>query len=105
MYESVSPHPERRGDDGNAETHACNKHVTRECGCADGGLHRRVLEGMSVLQQLSQLPTAKANTDSPFFKTAKTIGDSRATVAEKGFGRPLGIKVVVKASNLLSADN
>jgi peptidyl-prolyl cis-trans isomerase B (cyclophilin B) len=64
-----------------------------------------VLEGMSVLQQMSQLPTAKANTDSPFFKTAKTIGDSRATVAEKGFGRPLGIKVVVKASNLLSADN
>jgi hypothetical protein len=76
--------------------------------CADPnppGAPRRVLEGMSVLQKMSQLPTTRANTDSPFFKTAKTIGDSRATVAEKGFGRPLGIKVTVKASNLLSADN
>ena len=65
----------------------------------------RELEGMSVIEQMSRLPRTLPNLDSPFFKTAKTIGDSRAIVAEKGFGRPLGIKVVIKASNLLSTDS
>ena len=40
------------------------------------------------------------STPQPYFALAKSIGDSRAAVAEKGFGKPLK-KVVVAASGVL----
>lgn len=61
----------------------------------------RVLEGYELIEELSTLPTTKSNINSPFFKTAKAIGDSRATVAEKGFGRPFA-KIVIKQSGLVA---
>lgn len=38
--------------------------------------------------------------DKPFFETGKLIGDKRATVAEKGFNRPLK-RVLVSAGGML----
>jgi len=61
----------------------------------------RVLEGYELVAELSSLPTTKSNINSPFFKTAKAIGDSRAIVAEKGFGRPFA-KIVIKQSGLVA---
>eukprot|EP00898_Chlorokybus_atmophyticus_P005472 jgi/Chlat1/5926/Chrsp4S06413 len=61
----------------------------------------RVLEGQDIVQKLSQLPAAQDKTDNPFFKTAKMMGDVRATVAQAGFGRPFS-RVVVASSGLMS---
>mmetsp|Transcript_32713 Transcript_32713/g.45394 ORF Transcript_32713/g.45394 Transcript_32713/m.45394 type:complete len:334 (-) Transcript_32713:285-1286(-) len=61
----------------------------------------RVLEGMDIVERLAQEPRVKPNLDSPFFKTAKAIGDSRAIVAEQGFGRPFA-KILIKKSGLLN---
>ena len=38
--------------------------------------------------------------DGPFFEAGKAMGDKRATVAEKGFNRPLK-RVIVSASGVL----
>ncbi|GAU39110.1 hypothetical protein TSUD_320850 [Trifolium subterraneum] len=54
----------------------------------------RVIEGIEVVQKISQVKTVQENTSSPYFKVAKLIGDKRAVVAERGFNRPYS-KVVV----------
>ncbi|KAF6170467.1 hypothetical protein GIB67_036241 [Kingdonia uniflora] len=54
----------------------------------------RVMEGMEVVERISQVKTIKDNTGSAYFRTAKLIGDKRAVVAEKGFNRPYS-KVIV----------
>ena len=48
----------------------------------------RVVSGDEVLEEISQLPTVKDNTSSPFFAVAKSIGDKRALVAEQAFRKP-----------------
>lgn len=48
----------------------------------------RVVSGDEVLDEISQLPTVKDNTSSPFFAVAKSIGDKRALVAEQAFRKP-----------------
>ncbi len=56
-----------------------------------------LLEGEAVLTALSALPTNRnADEAGAFFALAKQIGDKRAAVAERGFGRPLA-KVAVAA--------
>ncbi|KAL0022596.1 hypothetical protein WJX77_007327 [Trebouxia sp. C0004] len=60
-----------------------------------------LVDGMDVVQQLTKLPTVKAN-NSVFFKAGKFLGDKRADVAEKGFGRPFQ-KVLVSASGLYNS--
>ncbi len=56
-----------------------------------------MLEGQELLASLTALPTNRnADEAGLFFAVAKSIGDKRATVAEKGFGRPLS-KVQVAA--------
>ena len=56
-----------------------------------------VLEGQAVLDALTALPRNRnADESGAFFAIAKSIGDKRATVAEKSFGRPLA-KIVVAA--------
>ncbi|BDA42878.1 probable peptidyl-prolyl cis-trans isomerase [Coccomyxa sp. Obi] len=60
----------------------------------------RVVGGMDVVEAISQLPSVKANTGSPFFKVAKLAGDKRADVAEKGFGRPFR-RVVIAQSGII----
>jgi len=48
----------------------------------------KVVGGFDVLKEISQLPTVKDNTNSPFFAVAKSIGDKRALVAEQAFRKP-----------------
>jgi peptidyl-prolyl cis-trans isomerase B (cyclophilin B) len=48
----------------------------------------KVIDGFDVLNAISQLPTVKDNTSSPFFAVAKSIGDKRALVAEQAFRKP-----------------
>ncbi|KAL5726337.1 peptidylprolyl isomerase [Ranunculus cassubicifolius] len=60
----------------------------------------RVLEGMDVVEKLSQVKTVQENTSSNFFKVAKLIGDKRAVVAERGFNRPYS-KVVITNCGLM----
>ncbi len=56
-----------------------------------------VLEGQALLDAFTALPMNRnADEAGLFFAVAKSIGDKRATVAEKGFGKPLS-KVVVAA--------
>jgi len=56
-----------------------------------------VLEGMDVVGALAALPANRNADDSGlFFAVAKSVGDKRALVREKGNGRPLA-KVVVTA--------
>lgn len=59
-----------------------------------------VVEGMEVIGELQKLPTVRNNSNSPFFKAAKSMGDTRATVAEQAFGRPFA-RVNVLKSGLL----
>lgn len=56
----------------------------------------RVVEGMDVIRSLQALPTVRENKSSPFFIAAKTFGDKRADVAEKGFGKPFNRVMVSK---------
>jgi peptidyl-prolyl cis-trans isomerase B (cyclophilin B) len=60
----------------------------------------RIVDGQQVVQDLSELPVVKDNSNSPFFKAGKALGDKRAIVAEQGFNRPFN-KVVVASSGLL----
>jgi peptidyl-prolyl cis-trans isomerase B (cyclophilin B) len=61
----------------------------------------RVLEGEAVLQALAALPTNRnADEAGLFFAVAKSIGDKRAVVAEKGFGKPLAKVSVAKSGAL-----
>jgi len=64
----------------------------------------RVTGGMELVRQVAALPAVRDNTESGYFKTAKLIGDKRATVAEKGFGRPFK-RVVISKAGCLSCDN
>ncbi|KIY95020.1 hypothetical protein MNEG_12941 [Monoraphidium neglectum] len=61
----------------------------------------RVVGGMDdVVAALASLPRAKPRDDwfdKPFFEAGKAIGDKRATVAEKGFNRPLKRAIVSSA--------
>ena len=50
---------------------------------------------------MAALPAVKDNTDSGYFQTAKLIGDKRATVAEKFFGRPFK-RVMITESGMAS---
>lgn len=59
----------------------------------------RVVEGLALADEISKLPVVKDNSNSPFFKAGKAIGDKRAVVAEMGFNRPFN-KVTVAASRL-----
>lgn len=60
----------------------------------------RVLEGMEVVEKIGQVKTVQENTTSPYFRTAKLIGDKRAVVAERGFNRPYS-KVIVTNCGLM----
>ncbi|KAK3014432.1 hypothetical protein RJ639_008060 [Escallonia herrerae] len=60
----------------------------------------KVLEGMEVVEKISQAKTVQENTTSPYFRVAKLIGDKRAVVAERGFNRPYS-KVVVTNCGLM----
>ena len=53
------------------------------------------------VRAVSGLPAVKDNTDSGYFQTAKLIGDKRATVAEKFFGRPFK-RVMITDSGLVA---
>ncbi|ONK66263.1 uncharacterized protein A4U43_C06F5900 [Asparagus officinalis] len=61
----------------------------------------RVVEGMEVVEKLTQVKTVQDNTSSPYFRVAKLIGDKRAVVAERGFNRPYS-KVVITNCGLTS---
>jgi len=54
-----------------------------------------VVEGLDVVQKIAQLPKVKSSSQSPFFKVAKILGDRRADVAARSFGKPFG-KVIVQ---------
>lgn len=54
----------------------------------------RVVQGMDVVEKITQVKTVQENTSSPYFRVAKLIGDKRAVVAERGFNRPYS-KIVV----------
>ena len=60
----------------------------------------RVVDGLDIVMQLSELPVVKDNSASPFFKAGKAVGDKRANVAELGFNRPFN-RMVVTASGIL----
>lgn len=61
----------------------------------------RVLDGMDVVAKIAAVPTVRDNTDSPYFRVAKLIGDKRAVVAERGFNRPY-TKILVTNCGVLS---
>ena len=48
----------------------------------------RVVEGMDVVEKIAGLPRVADNTGSPYFMAGKALGDKRALVAEKAFGKP-----------------
>ena len=56
----------------------------------------RVVDGLEVVEAIGKLPVVKDNSDSPFFKAGKVLGDRRADVAERSFNRPFN-RVVVAA--------
>lgn len=56
----------------------------------------RVVAGQDVVEAIGKLPVVKDNSDSPFFKAGKVLGDRRADVAERGFNRPFN-RIVVSA--------
>ncbi|GMH37496.1 hypothetical protein BSKO_05369 [Bryopsis sp. KO-2023] len=60
----------------------------------------RVVEGLETVKELQGLPTVKENNSSPFFMAAKTFGDKRADVAERGFGKPFNKVIVSKGGNV-----
>ncbi|GJT27298.1 peptidyl-prolyl cis-trans isomerase CYP26-2, chloroplastic [Tanacetum coccineum] len=60
----------------------------------------KVLEGMEVVEKMTQVKTVQENTSSPYFRVAKLIGDKRAVVAERGFNRPYS-KVMVTNCGLM----
>lgn len=56
----------------------------------------RVVAGQEVVDAIGRLPVVKDNSESPFFKAGKVLGDRRADVAERSFNRPFN-RVVVAA--------
>ncbi|KAK9105606.1 hypothetical protein Scep_022450 [Stephania cephalantha] len=60
----------------------------------------RVVDGMDVVERISQVKTVQENSSSPYFRVAKLIGDKRAIVAERGFNRPYS-KIVVTNCGLI----
>ncbi|KAL3692144.1 hypothetical protein R1sor_005795 [Riccia sorocarpa] len=57
----------------------------------------RVVQGWDVLNQVAQVKVVQENTSSPYFQTAKLIGDSRVVVAERGFYRPYNKVLITKS--------
>ncbi|KAK9091164.1 hypothetical protein Sjap_024341 [Stephania japonica] len=60
----------------------------------------RVVDGMDVVERISQVKTVQENSSSPYFRVAKLIGDKRAIVAERGFNRPYS-KIVITNCGLI----
>ncbi|CAI7798654.1 unnamed protein product [Closterium sp. NIES-54] len=61
----------------------------------------RVLDGFGVLEKVREVPFVRDGADNGFFKAAKLIGDTRATVAERGFYRPYK-KITITKSGVLA---
>ena len=61
-----------------------------------------VISGFDVLAQIGSLPTVPDNSDSPFFKVAKSIGDKRALVSEKSFGKPFAKVTLLNCGEVAS---
>lgn len=59
-----------------------------------------VVEGLPILQNIAKLPAVRSQSNSAFFKVAKFVGDKRADVAEKAFGKPFA-KVLISAAGML----
>eukprot|EP00250_Pteridium_aquilinum_P016125 c22956_g1_i1 orf=61-1110(+) len=62
----------------------------------------KVVDGFDVLKIINSVRVVKDNTDSPYFKAAKLVGDTRAVVAERGFYRPYSKIVIVRSGRLES---
>lgn len=63
----------------------------------------QVVEGQAVIDAIRALPIVLPRDqlyNKPFFEVGKAIGDKRATVAEKGFNRPLK-RVLVASAGVL----
>ena len=61
-----------------------------------------VISGVDVLAQIGSLPTVPDNSDSPFFQVAKSIGDKRALVSEKSFGKPFAKVTLLNCGEVAS---
>ena len=61
-----------------------------------------VINGFDVLAQIGSLPTVPDNSDSPFFQVAKSIGDKRALVSEKSFGKPFAKVTLLNCGEVAS---
>lgn len=61
-----------------------------------------VISGFDVLAQIGSLPTVPDNSDSPFFQVAKSIGDKRALVSEKSFGKPFAKVTLLNCGEVAS---
>ena len=61
-----------------------------------------VISGFDVLAQIGSLPTVPDNSDSPFFQVAKSIGDKRALVSEKSFGKPFAKVTLLNCGEMAS---
>lgn len=60
-----------------------------------------IVSGFDVLEKIGLLPTVPDNSDSPFFQVAKSIGDKRALVSEKSFGKPFAKVTIVKCGEVV----
>ncbi|KAL2621844.1 hypothetical protein R1flu_002049 [Riccia fluitans] len=60
----------------------------------------RVVDGWDVLNQMAQVKVVQENTSSPYFQTAKLIGDTRVVVAERGFYRPYSKVLITKSGEI-----
>ncbi|CAM6086486.1 unnamed protein product [Calypogeia fissa] len=60
----------------------------------------RVVGGFDVIKKITQVKVVNENSSSPYFQTAKLIGDSRAIVAERGFYRPYSKIVITKSGEI-----
>ncbi|CAL6386902.1 unnamed protein product [Bathycoccus prasinos] len=63
-----------------------------------------VISGFDVLAQIGSLPTVPDNSDSPFFQVAKSIGDKRALVSEKSFGKPFAKVTLLNCGEVASTE-
>ena len=61
-----------------------------------------VISGFDALAQIGSLPTVPDNSDSPFFQVAKSIGDKRALVSEKSFGKPFAKVTLLNCGEVAS---
>ncbi|CAK9277117.1 unnamed protein product [Sphagnum jensenii] len=59
-----------------------------------------VIQGMDVVDRISNVKVVQENTSSPYFQVAKFIGDTRAVVAEKGFNRPYSKVLISKSGEI-----